>query len=118
LAKKKAKKKSETPEERGWFAFLFVGGPKKGQRIRLAWPPKPYIRLGIPEWSTYEYDEIDNCYVYLGTEPPPKEEEVIEERIFEHAPVDPTVAEFAAKMKASAAWERGRKAASEAEGTA
>ena len=53
-----------------WRMFALKGGPRSGDRLRLAPEPRRYLRLAIPEWATYEWD--GEFYTYLGPEPPPK----------------------------------------------
>lgn len=51
----------------------FVGGPRDGDKMRIAYPPMPYCRLAFPEWCTYEWSETEQAYLYIGTEPVPQE---------------------------------------------
>lgn len=64
-------KKSDTaPKIPASLDFKFVGGPRDGDTIRLANPPWGWIRLGMPEWSTYQFDGA--VFRYRGVEPPPE----------------------------------------------
>lgn len=115
-SKKKFKTAVELAEESGAFVFDFVGGPRRGARLRLAWPPSQYVRLGLPTFATYEYDDIDNCYVYLGTELPPSPEQAEEERVGPvEVPFDLERAALLEALKQTEPWFQGRALAEENE---
>lgn len=118
MAKRKPPKTAvQQADESGVYDYPFIGGPRKGQRIRLVWPARRYVRLGLPEFCTYEYDAQERAYIYLGPEPPPVDDTPPPEKAapYEH-PVDPAVEALAERYKATEAWERGRALAAREEG--
>lgn len=68
MATKKKKKKGDgdKPSHRD---CRFVGGPRDGETLRLAYVPMEWVRLMYPTWCTYQWDGQD--YVYRGVDPPP-----------------------------------------------
>lgn len=67
--KKKASTKTDVPPA---LDFRFVDGPRDGTSLRLANPPRRFIRLAFPDWCTYEFD--GEVYRYFGPDPIPAED--------------------------------------------
>lgn len=52
--------------------FSFVGGPRDGDEMRLVNPPPPALRLAMPEWCTYEWNETKSVFEFVGDKPIPR----------------------------------------------
>jgi hypothetical protein len=61
--KKKAQPKKETFKD-----VEFIDGPMEGRIVRFPNPPWPYIKLGMPEWSIYSYENGVYTCVVTGEE--------------------------------------------------
>lgn len=59
-----AEKKKDKPNKNAQLVVL-EGGPRNGEKLRIAKPGPEHMRLAFPEWCTYR-KVVEGRYEYIG----------------------------------------------------